>query len=57
LSLALAALTGEARARNVVLEFDDYDTAKASFHSAKYQLTLSHGLGAVDFDLTLVEGA
>ncbi len=27
------ALEGEARSRNVMLEFDDYETAKAYFHS------------------------
>ncbi len=50
------ALEGEARERNVVLEFDDYETAKAYFASAEYQLARSYRLGAADFDLTLVEG-
>ena len=51
------ALEGEARARNVVLEFDDYETAKAYFNSPEYQEARSHRIGAADFDLTLVEGA
>jgi uncharacterized protein (DUF1330 family) len=50
-------LEGEARARNVVLEFDDYETALAYFHSPEYQEARAHRLGAADFDLTLVEGA
>jgi uncharacterized protein (DUF1330 family) len=50
------ALEGEARARNVVLEFNDYETAKAYFHSPEYQEARGHRLGAADFDLTLVEG-
>jgi uncharacterized protein (DUF1330 family) len=50
------ALEGEARARNVVLEFDDYETAKAYFNCPEYQEARAHRLGAADFDLTLVEG-
>jgi uncharacterized protein (DUF1330 family) len=50
------ALEGEARSRNVILEFDDYETAKAYFHSAEYQAARAHRLDAADFDLTLVEG-
>ena len=50
------ALEGEARARNVILEFDDYETAKAYYHSPEYQEARQHRLGAADFDMTLVEG-
>jgi uncharacterized protein (DUF1330 family) len=50
------ALEGEARPRNVVLEFDDYETAKAYFDSPEYQEARAHRIGAADFDLTLVEG-
>jgi uncharacterized protein (DUF1330 family) len=50
------ALEGETRARNVLLEFDDYETAKAYFNSQEYQEARSHRVGAADFDATLVEG-
>ncbi len=50
------ALEGDARARNVILEFDDYETARAYYHSPEYQEARSHRIGAADFDLTLVEG-
>ncbi len=50
------ALEGEARSRNVILEFDDYETAKAYYHSPEYQEARQHRIGAADFDLTLVEG-
>jgi uncharacterized protein (DUF1330 family) len=49
-------LEGEGRARNVVIEFDDYETAKAYFHSPEYQEARAHRLGAADFDAVLVEG-
>jgi uncharacterized protein (DUF1330 family) len=51
------ALEGTARPRNVVLEFDDYETAKAYYHSVEYQNARSHRIGAADFNMTLVEGA
>jgi len=51
------ALEGEARPRNVVLEFDDYATAKAYFASPEYQAARAQRIGAADFEMTLVEGA
>jgi uncharacterized protein (DUF1330 family) len=51
------ALEGASRARNVILEFDDYDTAKAYYHSVEYQTARTHRIGAADFHMTLVEGA
>ncbi len=51
------ALEGVARARTVILEFDDYDTAKAYYHSVEYQNARAHRIGAADFHMTLVEGA
>lgn len=50
------ALEGELRARNVLLEFDDYDKAKTYYHSPEYQEARSHRLGAADFDATLFDG-
>jgi uncharacterized protein (DUF1330 family) len=50
------ALEGSARARNVILEFDDYETARAYYHSIEYQNARTHRIGAADFHMTLVEG-
>ncbi|RBP17239.1 uncharacterized protein (DUF1330 family) [Roseiarcus fermentans] len=51
------ALEGAARARNVVLEFDSYDAARAYFHSADYQAARALRAGAADIEMVLVEGA
>jgi uncharacterized protein (DUF1330 family) len=51
------ALEGRARARNVVLEFESYDAAKAYFHSAEYQAARAMRQGAAEIEMVLVEGA
>jgi uncharacterized protein (DUF1330 family) len=51
------ALEGKARARNVVLEFDSYDAARAHFHSAEYQAARALREGAAEIEMVLVEGA
>jgi len=51
------ALEGTARARNVVLEFDSYEAARAYFYSSEYQAARSKRLGAAEIDMVLVEGA
>ncbi len=51
------ALEGNARARNVVLEFDSYDAARAYYHSAEYQAAKALREGAADMEMVLVEGA
>ena len=51
------ALEGEARARNVVLEFDSYEAARAYFHSPEYQAARALREGAADIEMVLVEGA
>lgn len=51
------ALEGHARARNVVLEFDSYDAARAYYHSAEYQAARALRDGAADMEMVLVEGA
>ncbi len=51
------ALEGKARARNVVLEFDSYDAARAYFHSAEYQAARALREGAAEIEMVLVEGA
>ena len=51
------ALEGPARARNVVLEFDSYDAARAYFRSAEYQAARALREGAAEIEMVLVEGA
>lgn len=51
------ALEGKARARNVVLEFDSYDAARAYYHSADYQAARVLREGAAEIEMVLVEGA
>ena len=50
------ALEGKARARNVILEFDTYDAARAYFHSAEYQAARAMRKGAAEIEMVLVEG-
>ena len=50
------ALEGKARARNVVLEFDSYDAARAYFYSAEYQAARALREGAAEIEMVLVEG-
>ncbi len=51
------ALEGEARARNVVLEFDSYDAARAYYDSDEYQAARALREGAAEIEMVLVEGA
>jgi uncharacterized protein (DUF1330 family) len=50
------ALEGPARARNVVLEFDDYETARRYYHSRQYQAAKALRAGAAQIEMVLVEG-
>lgn len=50
------ALEGTALSRNVVVEFKDYDTALACFHSPEYQAAYSHRLASSDGDHLIIEG-
>jgi uncharacterized protein (DUF1330 family) len=50
------ALEGAARTRNVVLEFESYDAARAYFHSEQYQAARALRAGAADIEMVLVEG-
>lgn len=50
------ALEGTARARNVILEFDSYDAARAYFLSADYQAARALRQGAAEIEMVLVEG-
>jgi uncharacterized protein (DUF1330 family) len=50
------ALEGTARARNVVMEFESYDQARAYYYSPEYQEARQHRLGAAEGEFILVEG-
>jgi len=50
------ALEGRARARNVVIEFDNYEAARAYFHSAEYQAARALRQEAAEIEMVLVEG-
>jgi uncharacterized protein (DUF1330 family) len=50
------ALEGKARARNVVLEFENYDAARRYYHSQQYQAAKALREGAADMEMVLVEG-
>ena len=47
---------GEGRARNIVIEFPDFDTARAFYASDTYQEILPTALRASVRDLMIVEG-
>jgi uncharacterized protein (DUF1330 family) len=47
---------GVARSRNVVLEFADYATAVACYHSPEYAAAKAHRDGAADAELLIIEG-
>ncbi len=50
------ALDGEARPRNVVIEFPSLQAAHDCFHSADYQAAKAKRLGAAIAELVIVEG-
>jgi uncharacterized protein (DUF1330 family) len=50
------ALEGPARARNAILEFADYDTARRYYHSQQYQMAKTMRAGAAQIEMVLVEG-
>ena len=51
-----SAVEGDARARNVVIEFDSYQTALDCYHSPEYQEAMAHRDGAAQSDLIIIEG-
>ena len=51
------ALEGPARGRNVVLEFESYEAARAYYYSAEYTAARALRAGAADAEFVLVEGA
>jgi uncharacterized protein (DUF1330 family) len=50
------ALEGEARARNVVIEFDSFDDAVACYRSPEYQAARAKRQGAGEAEIVIVEG-
>lgn len=47
---------GEARARNVVVEFPSVEAARACYDDPGYQRAINFRKGAATFDLVIVEG-
>jgi uncharacterized protein (DUF1330 family) len=52
----LEVVEGEAKPRNVVIAFDDYETAHACWHSAEYAEVARLREGAAIVDVVIVEG-
>jgi uncharacterized protein (DUF1330 family) len=50
------ALEGEARPRNVILEFESFDAARRYYHSPEYQAAVRVRLPAGTGEVVLVEG-
>jgi uncharacterized protein (DUF1330 family) len=50
-------LEGEARSRNVVIEFESFDQAKTYYYSDEYQAAIKLRLGRGVADIVVVEGA
>ena len=50
-------MEGEARERNVVVEFADYETAMACYRSVEYQKAKAVRQQYADADFIIVEGA
>lgn len=51
------ALEGDARPRNIILEFPDFETASRYYHSQEYQAAKQQRENAGIAELVLVEGA
>jgi uncharacterized protein (DUF1330 family) len=50
------ALEGEARSRNVILEFESFEQAKRYYHSAEYQAAKAKRDGIAVAEIVAVEG-
>ncbi|HVL73332.1 MAG TPA: DUF1330 domain-containing protein [Beijerinckiaceae bacterium] len=53
---AYESLEGQARPRNVILEFESLEQAKRYFHSPEYQAAKAKRAGAGEADIIAVEG-
>ena len=47
---------GEVKPRNVAIAFEDYETARACWHSAEYAAVARLREGAAAVDVVIVEG-
>jgi uncharacterized protein (DUF1330 family) len=47
---------GKGRARNVIVEFPDYDSALACFRSPEYQANMKLRQGHAEGDIVVIEG-
>ena len=47
---------GTVRSRTVIIEFDDYETAKAYFDSSEYKEAMAHKLNCSEADVVIVQG-
>jgi len=47
---------GKLRSRHVIIEFPDYATARACYHSPEYAAAIEKRKGRGEVDLTIVEG-
>jgi uncharacterized protein (DUF1330 family) len=54
---AYEALEGEARPRNVVIEFESLEQARRYYHSPEYQAAKTRREGACEGEFVIVEGA
>lgn len=50
------AMEGEARPRNVVIEFESFDQAAACYHSPEYQIAAEIRQRCADGEIVVVEG-
>jgi len=50
-------MEGDARDRNVVVEFADFDTAMACYRSPEYQAAKAIRVANADADFIIIEGA
>jgi uncharacterized protein (DUF1330 family) len=53
---AFESVEGTPRARNVVIEFPDYETALACYRSPEYQRAIAFRTAASTGDLVIIEG-
>jgi len=53
----LTTLEGVSRARNVVIEFESVETARACYNSAEYQAAKAIRQECADAEMIIVEGA
>lgn len=53
---AFAALEGQSRSRNVLVEFPSLEAAKAYYHSSEYARARAARVGAAHVEIVAVEG-